>query len=158
MWHESFLKDRPDGKLTLQKKDLVKVYAKLFPHGNAKKFCNILFSSIDLDQSRDLDFTEFLIALSFASEKDFNQKLRMIFHLIDIDNDGSIKKKEITRVINSIDELLNKNSKHKDQTNLKVDAFFRLVPLTTHDQMNVEEFIEANLKDPFIINFVYLFY
>ena len=178
IWHNSFLvtkkylltkkiviiiifnkkkNDCPNGKLTINRKDLVKVYAKLFPHGNSEKFCDLLFRSIDLDHSRDLDFTEFLIALSFASEKDMNQKLRMIFHLIDIDKDGRIKKKEITRVINSIGELLDKKNDQKSQTVLKVNTFFRLIELQDANFMTEEEFIEANLKDPFIINFVYMF-
>lgn len=149
--------DCPSGKLTINRKDLVKVYSKLFPHGSSEKFCDLLFRSIDLDQSRDLDFTEFLIALSFASEKDMNQKLRMIFHLIDIDNDGRIKKKEVTKVINSIGELLDKKNEQKSQTVLKVNTFFRLIELQDANFMTEEEFIEANLKDPFIINFVYMF-
>ena len=86
-----------------------------------------------------------------------NQKLRMIFHLIDIDKDGRIKKKEITRVINSIGELLDKKNDQKSQTVLKVNTFFRLIELQDANFMTEEEFIEANLKDPFIINFVYMF-
>ena len=142
--------------MTLNRKDLINVYKKIFPNGDSRKFCNLLFNLIDLDRSRDLDFTEFLIALSLASEKDFQQKLRMIFHLIDINKDGLVKRKEITRVINCICELLDKNSDKREQTQFKVNAFFRLIKLNDDNFMSEEEFIEANLKDPFIINFVYL--
>jgi len=116
----------------------------------------LLFNLIDLDGSRDLDFAEFLIALSLASEKDFQQKLRLIFHLIDINKDGLVKRKEITRVLNCICELIDKNSDRREQTQFKVNAFFRLIKLNDENFMSEEEFIEANLKDPFIINFVYL--
>ena len=118
------------------------MYANIFPNGDSKKFCTLLFNLIDLDKSANLDFPEFLIAISFASEKDFNQKLRMIFHLIDIDKDGRIQPKEITRVISCIHELLDKNSNHKEQTQLKVNAFFGLVKLRNENFMSEEEFIE----------------
>lgn len=143
--------------MTLNRKDFFEVYKKLFPNGDSRKFCHLLFSMIDLNQSRDLDFVEFLIAFSFASEKDINQKLRMIFQLIDIDKDGRIKRKEITHLISSIDELLDKKSIQKSKTELKVNTFFRLIDLQDPNFMNEEEFIAANLKDPFIINFFYLF-
>ncbi len=142
--------------MTLNRKDLINVYKKNFPNGDSRKFCNLLFNLIDLDGSRDLDFAEFLIALSLASEKDFQQKLRLIFHLIDINKDGLVKRKEITRVLNCICELIDKNSDRREQTQFKVNAFFRLIKLNDENFMSEEEFIEANLKDPFIINFVYL--
>ena len=142
--------------MTLNRKDLNNVYKKSFPNGDSRKFCNLLFNLIDLDGSRDLDFAEFLIALSLASEKDFQQKLRLIFHLIDINKDGLVKRKEITRVLNCICELIDKNSDKREQTQFKVNAFFRLIKLNDENFMSEEEFIEANLKDPFIINFVYL--
>ena len=81
----------------------------------------------------------------------------MIFYLIDIDKDGRIRRKEIARVIDCIGELLDKKANKKEQTQLKVNTFFRLVKLQDDNFMSEEEFIEANLKDPFIINFVYLF-
>jgi Ca2+-binding EF-hand superfamily protein len=125
----------------------------MFPCGNPKKFCNLIFELIDLDKNRTIDFTELLIALSFISEKDLNQKLRIIFQLIDQNKDGIITKKELRRVINSVDELIDKSFNQKNQQNFKVNTFFQLADLFDTTEMNEEQFVKANLKDPFIINF-----
>ncbi len=141
--------------MKLKQKDLVNVYSKIFPNGDSRKFCKLLFNLIDFDRSKKLDFAKFLIALSLASEKDFRQKLRMIFNLIDVNKDGLVKRKEITQVMICICELLDKSTDKREQTQFKVNAFFRLVKLNDENFMTEDEFIEANLKDPFIINFIY---
>jgi Ca2+-binding EF-hand superfamily protein len=61
-WHEGFIKDCPKGRL--DKKKFIDAYKAFYPQGKADKFCGHVFKVFDFDNSGQIDFTEFLIAIS----------------------------------------------------------------------------------------------
>ncbi len=72
-------KDCPKGQL--DKKRFVDAYKAFYPQGKADKFCNHVFKVFDFDNSGQIDFTEFLIAISVTAQGDANKKLSMAFKM-----------------------------------------------------------------------------
>jgi Ca2+-binding EF-hand superfamily protein len=53
-----------------------------------------------------IDFTEFLIAISVTAQGDAKKKLSMAFKMYDMDRNGKVDKKEMEKIIEAIYDLL----------------------------------------------------
>jgi len=58
-WYQQFHADFPKGYIT--PKEFKKVYAKMFPKGDADKFCAHIFRIYDVDNSKTISFQVFLL-------------------------------------------------------------------------------------------------
>ena len=56
--------------------------------GKADKFCSHVFKVFDSDGSGEIDFTEFLIAISVTAQGDAKKKLVLAFKMYDVDQNG----------------------------------------------------------------------
>jgi len=97
-YYRTFLKDCPGGSMNMSLDDLVKVYEKLFPGGDATKFATHIFNQFDTDHSGRIDFREFLSALSIQMKGTLDEKLEWAFNLYDIDGTGFIEKNELVEI------------------------------------------------------------
>jgi recoverin len=57
-WHEAFLRDCPNGKLT--SRQFTEVYKKFYPEYEADKYSAQVFRTFDADNNGYIDFIEFL--------------------------------------------------------------------------------------------------
>lgn len=103
-WETQFNFLFPLGYLT--EKDLIIQLTKLFPFGKTN-FIKILFKTINISNTGEIDFSELLIAFSILTKGSIHEKLRWIFRLYDLDCDGVISKDEMKIVINSFYEMVN---------------------------------------------------
>jgi hypothetical protein len=71
-----------------------------------------VFRTFDSDQSGEIDFIEFLIAISVTSQGDIKDKLKMAFNMYDIDKNGAIDKKEMIKIIEAIYDLLGEENRY----------------------------------------------
>ena len=71
------------------------LYAKMFPDGDATKFAEHVFHSFDQDGNGQIDFREFLCALSIQQKGTPEQKLEWTFNLYDLDGSGYINREEL---------------------------------------------------------------
>ncbi|CAF0780141.1 unnamed protein product, partial [Didymodactylos carnosus] len=65
-WHEGFI---------------VCLFYQFFPTAKAEKFSEYVFKTFDTDGSGEVDFDEFLIAISLTAKQDPKQKLDWVFSL-----------------------------------------------------------------------------
>ncbi|CAF1123330.1 unnamed protein product, partial [Didymodactylos carnosus] len=102
-WHSDFLqikdnnRDCPDGKLSKEK--FIEIYSQFYTKGRVHKFCEHAFRVFDKDSSGNIDFIEFLIAVSMTSSKDRQRKTELFFSMYDIDNNGFIDETEMKSVV-----------------------------------------------------------
>lgn len=99
-----FLKDCPSGKLS--KQEFQKIYKQFFPFGDPTAFADYVFNVFDSDKSGEIDFKEFICALSVTSRGKMEDKLDWAFQLYDIDGDGQISYTEMLNIVEAIYKMV----------------------------------------------------
>lgn len=103
-WYKGFLRDCPSGQLS--EEEFAKVFKQFFPFGDPSDYCHYLFRVFDSDNSKYVDFKEFIVALSLTARGDILQKLDFTFRLYDLDGDGKVYYKDLLKVITSIYKMV----------------------------------------------------
>lgn len=103
-WYKGFLRDCPSGQLS--EEEFAKVFKQFFPFGDPSDYCHYLFRIFDTDNSKYIDFKEFIIALSLTARGDMQQKLDFTFRLYDLDRDGKIYYKDVLAVVSAIYKMV----------------------------------------------------
>lgn len=96
-WYKGFLRDCPSGQLS--EEEFCKVFKQFFPFGDPTDYCHHLFRVFDTDNSKYVDFKEFIVALSLTARGDLNQKLEFTFRLYDQDKDGKVYYDDILTIV-----------------------------------------------------------
>ncbi|CAF1002826.1 unnamed protein product [Adineta ricciae] len=145
-WHEAFLRDCPNGKLTARQ--FTEVYKKFYPEFEAEKYSAQVFRTFDSDNSGSIDFVEFLLAVNMNSNGDVKDKLGFAFDIYDINKDGKIDKKEMTKVITAIYDLLGEENRKGDNSpENRVKRIMEKLDMNDDKNISREEFVEGCLKD-----------
>jgi neurocalcin delta len=93
-WHEAFLRDCPNGKLT--SRQFTEVYKRFYPEFEADKYSAQVFRTFDADNNGYIDFVEFLLAVNVNSNGDMRDKLVLAFDIYDINGNGQVRITKIT--------------------------------------------------------------
>ena len=101
--NRSFFKECPDGKLT--REHLTKLFKRVYPSGDAEKFCEHVFRVFNDDDSDHLDFKKFIMAMDVTYCQTEKEKLEWAFRLYDIDESGFIDRNEIESIIKTMDQV-----------------------------------------------------
>lgn len=88
-WHQAFLRDCPNGKLT--SRQFTEVYKKFYPEYEADKYSSQVFRTFDVDNNGYIDFVEFLLAVNVNSNGDMRDKLVLAFDIYDINGNGQVR-------------------------------------------------------------------
>jgi len=153
-WYKGFLRDCPSGQLT--EEEFSKVFKQFFPFGDPTDYCHYLFRVFDVDNSKTIDFKEFIIALSITSRGSIDQKLSWSFRLYDHKRNGLVDYNQILAVTTAIYKMLGTmvNLPDDEKTpELRTEKYFKWLnkdPQT--DTLVLDDFKKLLKVDPFIAN------
>lgn len=92
------------------------IYAQFFPRGaDTNGYARFVFNSFDHQRKQEITFTDFVIGLSVLTRGTIEEQLRWIFTLYDTGGDGIITRDELSRVVNSIHDLMGKYALNSSQ-------------------------------------------
>ncbi|CBY24079.1 unnamed protein product [Oikopleura dioica] len=83
----------------------------IFPKRRSNCFLTIRIQLFDDNGDGSIEFEEFLQALSVTSRGKLDEKLEWTFRLYDLDNDGTITRKEMTAIVEAIFSMVGENEK-----------------------------------------------
>lgn len=157
-WYKGFMKDCPDGRLTLE--GFTKIYKQFFPFGDPSKFASFVFNVFDENRDGYIEFHEFLTALSVTSRGSVQEKLKWAFKLYDLDNDGYITRQELLDIVDAIYKMVGNMVNLPEEENTpekRVNKIFDIMDKNRDDKLTFEEFLEGSKKDPTIIQALTLY-
>jgi Ca2+-binding EF-hand superfamily protein len=145
-WHQAFLRDCPSGKLT--SRQFTEVYKKFYPEYEADKYSAQVFRTFDADNNGYIDFIEFLLAVNVNSNGNMRDKLTLAFDIYDINGNGQIDKKEMTKVITAIYDLLGEENRKGDNApENRVKKIMDKLDINDDKNISRDEFVEGCLRD-----------
>jgi len=145
-WHQAFLRDCPSGRLT--SRQFTDVYKKFYPEYEAEKYSTQVFRTFDMDSNGYIDFVEFILAVNVNSNGNMRDKLGLAFDIYDINGNGQIDKKEMTKVITAIYDLLGEENRKGDNApENRVKKIMDKLDANDDKSISRDEFIEGCLKD-----------
>ena len=145
-WYEGFKKDCANGRLTPDK--FVNMYKMLSPSGNVEQFCDHVFRAFDTDKNGYVDFKEFLLALDICSNGTAEKKLKWAYKLYDVDGDGVINREEMTKIVQSIYEMMDASAtRPTDSAKEKTMDIFSRMDENGDGHLTEDEFISGCLHD-----------
>lgn len=160
--HANFLQTCPTGRMT--KKDFLRFFKEVHPAQNkrekADKFCDYVFNVIDRKKKGYISFEDFVLCLSLTSHGDFREKCEFAFKLYDLDRDGKLNKKEMTKVLTALYDLSGiENRKGENAPAKKVDEIVKKINQKHYPGVSKppsyitrEQFIDACCNDNYIKN------
>ena len=144
-WYAGFLRDCPSGKMTQEQ--FYQMYKMLIPKGNTKKFCKHVFRTFDTDNNNYIDFLEFLLAVNITSSGNPEEKLKWTFKLYDVDGNGTISQHEMTKVVQSIYDIIGSNMLPSNETaKERAEKVFSQLDTDGDSKLTEDEFVQGCMK------------
>ena len=102
----------------MSREHLESLFKKVFPSGDSIAFCDHIFRIFDDDNSKTLEFKEFLMAIAVTQCNSERDKLTWAFRLYDIDNSGTINVTEMQSIIETLDQIEGRNAGSVSETGI----------------------------------------
>lgn len=144
-WYKGFRQDYPHGYLTVDQ--FMEVYSNFYPAGDASAFAENTFRVFDHNKDQKIDFREFVIGLNMSSRGSFEDKMKWIFQLYDINENGFISKDEMLVIVKSI-HLMCKGSSDDAEAEKQVDKIYSKMDSDSDGQISMDEFLALASSDP----------
>lgn len=151
-WHKEFLKECPNGRLKRQQFEKICQQQSTAGPKEIKRFAKYAFLTFDKDGNKYINYTEFVLAIAALSSGDMKSNLLFTFKMYDINNDGSISKSELKRIIKALYKLrgITTSDKGDDSPSKRVKLIFEKYDKSNDNRISEREFIDACLTDPMI--------
>jgi len=137
-WYNGFIKTNPSGQV--DRFLYCEVYSSLIvgPIGQTEDMQELLFRTLDTDNSGTISFRELMLALCICAKGNHEQKLAWTFRLYDINGDGHIDFEEVKRVVSAVYSL-----RTEEDTVAAAKRFFDKFEKSEDGMVNQEEFMKA---------------
>ena len=138
----------------MNKDQFIEIYSELYPYGKARKYCKQVFKVFDKENTGQIHFSDLMIALSITSKGNMKKKLSIAFKIYDVDQNGSIDKYEMEKIIDALYELLDceyeSDYRSGNASYERVKAIMSKLDKNNDNSISREEFINGCLHDPLI--------
>ena len=108
---------------------------------------NHVFRIYDSNNDGYVDFVEFMVVFFILSDGSSEEVLTKIFRLFDVNSDGTITKKELTRLVKDMYGLLKKDDPNVNAIDLIAKSAFAEMDKDEDGKITAEEFISACLGE-----------
>ncbi|XP_037088752.1 Kv channel-interacting protein 4-like [Pollicipes pollicipes] len=138
--------------------DFKEIYSRFFPRqSNSSLYAHYVFNTFDVDSADPvITFEEFLKWLSRLCRGTVEEKLRWMFRLYDINNDGRITRGEMTSVFISIYALLGGVTlgmlQDDSVVSTKVDDVFQRMDTNRDGVVTLDEFLDFCSSDQTVLH------
>ncbi|KAM7015084.1 guanylyl cyclase-activating protein 2-like [Tautogolabrus adspersus] len=155
--YRKFVSECPSGRLFLHE---FRRFFGVDPTGEASDYAENMFRAFDNNEDNTIDFLEFVAALNLVFRGSLDHKLRWSFKVYDKDNNGSIDRKELRSIIDSIYRLKRGQTTGAADERLTVDEvvdrIFQAVDRDGDGHISMDEFIMGAKQDPWLLNMLKL--
>ncbi|CAF0782239.1 unnamed protein product [Didymodactylos carnosus] len=120
-----------------------------------------IISELDITDDKKLSKEEFIdgkilvsgrekdLNVIFEKKGDLKDRLDLAFSMYDVDSNGFVDKKELTKIISAIYELNGERNQKKDNAPSKVaEIIIKKFDITDDNRLSREEFISGCMNDP----------
>lgn len=151
-WYKGFVRDCPSGHLL--EDEFIKVFKQFFPFGDPTQYCQLLFKVFDIDNSKYVDFKEFIVALLVTSRGTDEQRLDWSFLLYDTSRSGKVSYSDILKVVSAIYKMVGPIVDLPDDEKTpeaRAEKFFTLLDKDKEiDYIDLGDFKQLSKIDPSI--------
>ncbi|CAF1509276.1 unnamed protein product [Rotaria magnacalcarata] len=148
-WHKGFFQDCPNGKL--DRGALKHIYKSYYGRHGAELFCKYMFALFDMKDDGEIDFKQFLIAVSSRSQGSLDNRLGFLFDMYETSGDRQIDSKELENLITAIYDLVDcTDRKGKNHPKERAKDIISQLDRNKDNKLNREEFIAGCENDSII--------
>ena len=140
---DAFIAEHPNGKM--KPKDFREMMGKAVPKKDASKMEKHVFRMYDSDKDGFIDFTEFMMVFHIMSDGTTEEVLTKIFRVFDVNSDGTISMKEMSKLIKDMYGLLKTEDPNIASKNLVAKTAFAEMDKDKDGKVTKEEFLKACL-------------
>ena len=140
---EAFLAKHPNG--IMDKKEFRKFIKTALPDLNMKKMEENTFRMYDTNRDGMVSMEEFLIVFHIFSGGTPEENLQRIFRIFDVDNNGSISKKELKKLVKDMYAIIKENNPDKFAADMIATSAFKEMDKDNDGCITSKEFCTAIL-------------
>lgn len=146
-WYNGFLIDYPHGYLTVN--EFKDIFTQFYPNGKSDTFAEHTFRTFDHNNDGQIDFREFLTALSVTSRGTIDEKLKWVYSMYDADGNGYICKKEMLVIVKAIFQMVHVSEQLSEgDAEKRVERIYEKLDKNSDGQLSLEEFMDGAKTDP----------
>jgi len=98
--YKRFLRKHPSGKIDFS--GMKTMLSESIPEADTSGLVEHVWRIYDTNLDGEIDFREFMLALSVMSKGSAEDNLRQIFRLFDVNSDGRLEREELSRVVSEL--------------------------------------------------------
>ena len=137
----AFIAEHPNGKM--KPKDFREMMSKALPKKDASKMEKHVFRIYDSNNDGYIDFSEFMLIFFIMSDGTPEEVLTKIFRVFDVNSNGTITQKEMTKLIKDMYGLLKSEDPNLAAKDLISKSAFAEMDKDQDGKVSTAEFIAA---------------